>query len=71
MERRIIELIEPAACENNGVDTPGIGQCMLMYAKTFAHDAFDAIALIGEPDVLLGDHKTQPGPLKKIGPREN
>ncbi len=71
MQCGIIEPVESAAGEHDGIDTANTGQCMLLRAKTFANDAFDTIALMGEPDVFLGDDKTEPGPLEQIGPGKN
>lgn len=71
MQRGIVELIEPAARQHDGIDAADAAQVVLLGAEAFADDTFDAITLAGKTDVFLSYHKTQPGPFEEIGPGEN
>lgn len=71
LQRRVIEFIDTAAREHDGIDTAGADQCGLSMAKTFSDDALDAVALGGAAHVLLCYYESESGVIKSIDAGED
>jgi len=64
----ILQIGNPLAGEHNNIQT---GQFLLLQAKLFTHQAFDAIALDSEAHVFFGNNQPQAGMRQLVGTGED
>lgn len=71
LQCRVIEFVDAAAREHDGIDPTATEQRRLPMPETFPDHAFDAIALNCAAYVFLSDNKPEPRVIETIITGEN